>query len=432
MKTWKCFIHGECSLAKLEGIACCVGCPDYAKEPEPLQFHVTIGITTYLRPRSLERLLRSLEAFYPGWTIDVEDTGGNLSAGRNRLVERCQTPYFLLLEDDFEVTGESRIESLASVLQTDSDVGVVCGGLRHKPWDKIDAYATNLRLHRGRMEVSDSREDWETTGRAIYRKCDMGYNFFLARTQVLRDCPWDEHLELHEHAAWFWDLKQQGRWRVSYSPGCVAWHWKDRPSEEYSQQRSRTKKFTPVLQERYGFSKVGYDPDPAPPAKPNVIVLGVGNSNTTITTRQLEALGWNLGDADEQFAESESVRACNHELPIGEEFSEAAAKKAAKALDALPQPWAIKDPRFCDRMASWLPLLAPYKPLLLWVEKDRAAVAESFRRRGAPTTAIDRRQQSAQRVYDAYPWAKLRINAGDIAAAVSLFDLERTPCPNTE
>ena len=39
-----------------------------------------------------------------------------LSAGRNALLSRVQTPYFLLLDDDFEFTAETKIEKLASVV----------------------------------------------------------------------------------------------------------------------------------------------------------------------------------------------------------------------------------------------------------------------------------------------------------------------------
>jgi hypothetical protein len=71
--------------------------------------------------------------------------------------------------------------------------------------------------------------------------------------------------------------------------------------------------------------------------RPNIVVLGVGNSGTTIVTKMLHALGWQAADADETFGESVRLREINE----SGDFS-----GAAEYLAGLPQSWAIKDPRF--------------------------------------------------------------------------------------
>ncbi len=150
----------------------------------------------------------------------------------------------------------------------------------------------------------------------------------------------------------------------------------------------------PVLRERYGFVKVtGHQlVKPRGPERPNIVVLGVGHSNTSITTRQLFALGWNAGDADAEFAESVSVRDINLQIAKTGEFS---LREAREALAALPKPWAVKDPRFCKTLQLWLPALAPYEPLLLWVRKDLDVVRDSYRRRGQKWENVELRFEHA-------------------------------------
>jgi len=101
----------------------------------------------------------------------------------------------------------------------------------------------------------------------------------------------------------------------------------------------------PVLPERYGFVTVtGHQlVKPRGPERPHIVVLGIGHSNTSITSKQLFALGWNAGDADAEFVDSVSLRDINLQIAKTGEFS---LREAREALAALPQPWAVKDPRF--------------------------------------------------------------------------------------
>jgi hypothetical protein len=153
--------------------------------------------------------------------------------------------------------------------------------------------------------------------------------------------------------------------------------------------------------------------------KPNVVLLTTGCANSTVTARMLGALGWNLGDADEEYAESVSVRAVNVKEPFD-------AKAARAALAGLPQPWVAKDPRFARTLRHWLPLLAPYRPLLLYVTKNLAYVRASMARRfGMDTGTADRRAKWCESYFASWPWAKLQLDADQIAAAVRLFDPDR-------
>ena len=222
-------------------------CP-LGKWPRALPLEsVTACVTAYKRPQSLRRLLESIERFYPNLPVLVEDTGGNLSAGRNRLVEQCKTDFVLILEDDFEFTaGDDPLAAFQDVLDSDPEVGVACGNL--VIGGRVRSYTSDLRVFRNLLERSPPADSWrETPGGVLYRYCDLGWNWFCARVETLRGLPWDERLELAEHAAWFLELRRQGLWRVAHVPAAVIAHHKDRPTAEYNAERKRARDYGPLL-----------------------------------------------------------------------------------------------------------------------------------------------------------------------------------------
>lgn len=163
----------------------------------------------------------------------------------------------------------------------------------------------------------------------------------------------------------------------------------------------------------------------------NLVVLGIDHSNTTITTRQLFALGWRPNNADVAYAEVVPVREVNdHVLAHIAAWTENPFPRewAAKVLAELEQPWAIKDPRFVHTLHYWVDVLAPYKPTLLWIWKDPATVAASFQKRNErPAVDLPMSYQKVQLQFDRWRGPKLRLDAHRIAAACALFDLSRTP-----
>ncbi|HEY2826961.1 MAG TPA: glycosyltransferase, partial [Pirellulales bacterium] len=103
--------------------------PDRAK----LLSQTTAIIKTFQRPKDLDRLIRSMRRYYPQLQILVGDDGFEpsprtdvgylrlpedigLSAGRNALLDRVQTPYFLLLDDDWQFIRKTQIEKLTQLV----------------------------------------------------------------------------------------------------------------------------------------------------------------------------------------------------------------------------------------------------------------------------------------------------------------------------
>lgn len=418
----------------------CLGCDQ--REPVDLS-RVTAAITEFKRPAALKRLLDSMRLYYPKLAIDIEPTAGNLSAARNRLAARCKTELMLVMEEDFEFTSQTDLARLLTVIDTDDDLLGVAGACEEPVRGHV-AWRHDFHRLGERVAIAPSRSAARFAGSVRYQPCSLVLNFGLFRRDLFQQIPWDENLPVQEHWDFFYRVaEQRGAGRFAKSPGVVIEHHRDRPAG-YNAYRGR--RFDDYLQSKHGFSNperltgghcswpivgsANRNPKIAANTenqnleqRPNIIVFGVGHSNTTITTRQLEALGWNLGDADAEFAESISIRRLNQRLrnnpPSTGDFS----LSAAKALASLPAPWAIKDPRFIFTLDRWTEQLAPYRPVLLWVQKNRETLLASYRRRGQAISEseLQRRFQLAGQKFAAYCGPKLTLHAEEIAAACSLF-----------
>jgi hypothetical protein len=386
---------------------------------------VTACITTFKRPDSLKRLLASLERHCPVLPVKVEDTNGNLSAGRNRLVAKCATPFILIMEDDFEFTARTDLEPFCQVLNADSTVGAVAGNLELK--GKSTHWSYDLRVFRGKGILEQPTSKWMVTEEgAFYRYTDTCYNFLLARREMLEQLPWDNVLALQEHAPWCLRVKQHGYWRIAHCPAVVVRHHIDRPTPEYTQMRNRTDSRA-YSQAAYGFA--GTSPRPGEiPMRPNIIIGGAGLSNTTTTAKMLMALGWNGHDADDEFAESVSFRTCNRQHMKAMRIDK---QLAVEVLRQFRAPWVIKEPKLGHTMSLWLPYLAQYSPFLLYVTKDIELVKASYRRRGEPESQAVYTVFQWDQLSETWPWGSLRLDVSEISRAVSLFDVKRWQGPPT-
>lgn len=160
--------------------------------------------------------------------------------------------------------------------------------------------------------------------------------------------------------------------------------------------------------------------------KPNIIIIGVGHSGTSILSKMIGRMGWKLNDADEEFGESVSVRnindlLCQNELINYEVF--------INCLSKFRQPWIIKDPRFCETLHHWTEHMQEYKPLLIWITRDREATEKSYTRRGEGRIlrGVTREQnlKNVAKQFQQWPWSKIKISLEDLTNTIKLFDTQR-------
>lgn len=182
---------------------------------------ITAIVQTFKRPECIERLVASIKAYYPDLKILINDdseTDKGISYGRNYLVSQVKTPYYLILDDDFIFTDETKIELLLDKI---GDYDIVAGALREG--GHILHYEGKLENIDGVLQMSQTTEE----------PLDIVCQFFLAKQEV---SGWNESIKIGEHTAFFWEHKD--KWKIGYEPKCIVNHAKVR-TEEYSKYRDR-------------------------------------------------------------------------------------------------------------------------------------------------------------------------------------------------
>lgn len=238
---------------------------------------LTAIIKTFERPRCLNRLLSSIQKYYPDLRIIVGDDSLNgptreiplrtnisylrlpadvgLSAGRNAMLARVCTPYFLLLDDDLQFHRRTRLELLLEWVANHQQ-DLVAGDLVHcqrkllfvrrraqPAHGTLHVQGDQLTLRRGGVLTNEG-----------FVKCDLVHNFFVARTDRIRAMGgWDPDLKLDEQEEFFFRAKQFDL-RVGMCPDVTAWHWASRTGPQYAQYRSRT--FKSMAVDKMGLNRM--------------------------------------------------------------------------------------------------------------------------------------------------------------------------------
>ncbi|XP_051499693.1 beta-1,4 N-acetylgalactosaminyltransferase 1 [Apus apus] len=204
----------------------------YGPDPPRGQFRynvtalVTIATKTFLRYDKLRALISSVRRFYPSVTIVVADDspqpeplqgphiehylmpfGKGWFAGRNLAVSQVVTKYVLWVDDDFIFTPRTRLERLVEVLEKTS-LDLVGGAVR-----EITGYTTTYR-QRLNVRGGGAGGDCLRTRPGFHHRLpgfpacvvtDGVVNFFLARTDKVRQVGFDPRLRRVAHLEFFID-----------------------------------------------------------------------------------------------------------------------------------------------------------------------------------------------------------------------------------
>ncbi len=184
--------------------------------------NVTILIKTFLRKDCADYLIKSIRSRYPTVKIVVVDDSGypvdfnydenittyslpfdsGASAGRSYGVSKITTPYFVLVDDDFVFTDNTKLEVFVSMIEkTNLDI---LGGHVYNQGQVIDFFG-NFHVDKKTNTVICKRE---TTDHGDYKVCQLITNFFIARTEKVKQYGWDNDLKIGEHSAFFFDHKR--------------------------------------------------------------------------------------------------------------------------------------------------------------------------------------------------------------------------------
>ncbi|KAM9228923.1 beta-1,4 N-acetylgalactosaminyltransferase 1 isoform 2-T2 [Dugong dugon] len=188
---------------------------------------VTIATKTFLRYDRLRGLIASIRRFYPTVTVVIADDsekpelisgphiehyvmpfGKGWFAGRNLAVSQVTTKYVLWVDDDFVFTARTRLERLVDVLER-TPLDLVGGAVR-----EISGFATTYRQLLTVEPGAPGRGNCLRQRRGFHHELigfpgcvvtDGVVNFFLARTDKVREVGFDPRLSRVAHLEFFLD-----------------------------------------------------------------------------------------------------------------------------------------------------------------------------------------------------------------------------------
>lgn len=209
---------------------------------------LTAIITAFRSPKSLLRLLRRLRRYEPGLRLLVASDRAELpvpgeadciclpadvglSAGRNALLARVQTPYFLLLDDSLQFCRQTKIGRLLSIVSS-GDFDLAAGDvLRCQHKFLLPKREPNPQHGTFHIESPHSEGDrlllqrgGTAAGDGILR-CDLTHNFFVARTDRVRAMGgWDPAMVTGDRVEFFYRAWQHGL-RIGVCPEVLVRRW---------------------------------------------------------------------------------------------------------------------------------------------------------------------------------------------------------------
>ncbi len=263
---------------------------------------ITIVIKTFMRSNCLIRLLTSIERL--GWAnpiVIADDSEQSskalvekrfpqlnitylelpfdvgLSKGRNECLKVVKTDYFLLCDDDFVFDKRTDISSGLKVL-IEKGLDILGGYLRDYPgidergrWAKFFTKAKQaiyiamdkykIHCYEGKIIPEGRTLLYKLNTRCVepYAPTDIVLNFFLAKTEMVKNLGWHEELKTVEHSEFFYRAKCAGL-KVGVCDRFSAKHFKEK-SREYMNFRvaegAKLKAIKTLL--GYGFDRVVYE-----------------------------------------------------------------------------------------------------------------------------------------------------------------------------
>ncbi|MFY0605784.1 MAG: glycosyltransferase [Cyclobacteriaceae bacterium] len=184
------------------------------------------------------------------------DTG--LPYGRNRMIEACNTPYFLMLDDDQVIPDNIKV--LLDILHGDSELGGV--SCFWNEYGHIVCRAHNLHMIHGHLIKDKGRDQIKRTiGQTAYFLMDFIPNSTLYRKECFDEIKWDEAIKIgSEHVDFYMAQKQLGKWKFAVTPDVIIKHYPSIGTGTYEKkfrhQNERIKKYKQYVLKKWQFKDV--------------------------------------------------------------------------------------------------------------------------------------------------------------------------------
>lgn len=222
---------------------------------------LTAVVKTFERPRVLRRLVRSIRRFHPRLEVIVVDDSreptrlpgvttltlpfnSGLSAGRAAGLAQVRTPYILVLDDDFVFYRGTRLSAALAVMEAEPRIDIMGGMVVNLPLRTAADYRDAALFPTPAQPVHPIGSS--LAGLQVYDKIA---NFYIARTERLREVGFDPRLRLAEHVDFF--TRARGVLTTVYNPGMRCLHAKTPFDAGYMAYRLDLAADAEVLKARY-------------------------------------------------------------------------------------------------------------------------------------------------------------------------------------
>lgn len=197
--------------------------------------------------------------------VEFEEEVG-ASRARNELVERLEEEDAVLrMDDDFELTAETDVSAMQSILERVSSLGAVADlerqiGLGKGVFSGEISDGQGFFERRGdllvRRMLPPGTFEYERAGAHRYARCDFTRNMLLIRREVLEQVRWEERLPFAgEHEDFMLQLRE-AEWDVAFTPDSIHRHRDDLAAAgrtESRAERSRKRaEAMKVFREKWG------------------------------------------------------------------------------------------------------------------------------------------------------------------------------------
>lgn len=214
---------------------------------------LTIIIKTFERDYSAKRLIRSIKKKYPSISIIVVNDSktpkqfdgvmnlimpfdSGISAGRNAALKSTKTKYFLLLDDDFVFSRRQNLGLLIEQMNQHKEIDILGGRYIDLPF-----YITH-DFHEHPINTKNNAKIPTGTLIGNNKVVDKVQNYFIGRTEQVKNVLWNEKLKTLEHTDFF--TRAKGKLVTAYRSDILILHAKTPFDIAYLSKRFRQKMST--------------------------------------------------------------------------------------------------------------------------------------------------------------------------------------------
>jgi hypothetical protein len=239
------------------------GSAAHRSEDHSLVPELTALIKTFERPAVVRRLVASIQRLYPELRIIVVDDSrtpsviegtetiampydSGIGAGRNEGLQRVQTKYVLVLDDDYVFSRKTRLNDALVLMERLPEIDIMGGQLIDLP-----RYS-----RRSLEETAGSIFPTEAQARTPIgsslgglKVCEKVPTFFIGRTERIALVSWDSALKRIDHGDFF--TRAFGVLTTTFNPQLQCFHARTPFDDRYMAKRLDLAESRRILEERY-------------------------------------------------------------------------------------------------------------------------------------------------------------------------------------